>query len=535
MDSLGDVSPQVDAALRRLEGDKVAARIWRGDHTVWKPDPTELADRLGWLTAPVEMRRRVGQLELLVREVRDGSFRHVVLLGMGGSVFGARAIAQAIGPVEGYPRLLTLDSTLPATIRQVTKAIDPVRTLFIVSSKSGSTLETTCLFKHFSAAVEQARPQNGTGSHFIAITDEAAPLARLAHDRQFRCVFLNPFDVGGRYSILTYFGLVPAALAGADVRAVLDGAIRIAEACGPGVAAASNPGAALGAAIATLAQQGRDKLTVLASPDAVPFIPIIEQLLAEGLGKDGKGIVPIIGEPLLDPSQYGGDRAFVHLKGTAVAQDVDALAERLRSSGHPVLTLKCDLPRDLGAEFYRWEFASAIAGAVLGVQPFDQPDVESAKSRTRALLKAYTETGRLPAAPAGSLPTLLASARPGDYFGLLAYLPESPACDQAMASLRTAVARKLRIATTAEYGPRYLHSTGQIHKGGPNKGLHLVLTGGWGEDIPIPGEPHGFRVLAEAQARGDAQALQERGHRVASLDLGGDPVEGIRRLAQEVA
>jgi len=535
VDSLGNVSSQVDAALRRLEGDKVAARIWRGDHTVWKPDPTELADRLGWLTAPVEMRRRVGQLELLVREVRDSSLRHVVLLGMGGSVFGARAIAQAIGPAPGSPSLLVLDSTLPPTVRRITDAIDPSRTLFIAASKSGDTLETASLLKHFWASVESTSSGQAAGGHFIAITDEGTPLAEQAREKRFRYVFLNPSDVGGRYSILTYFGLVPAALAGADVRAVLDGAIRMAEACGPGVAAASNPGAILGAAIATLAQQGRDKLTVLASPDAVPFIPIIEQLLAEGLGKDGKGIVPIIGEPLLDPSQYGGDRAFVHLKGTAAAQDVDALAERLRSSGHPVLTLKCDLPRDLGAEFYRWEFASAIAGTVLGVQPFDQPDVESAKSRTKALLKAYTETGRLPTVPAGSLPTLLASARPGDYLALLACLPESPACDQAMASLRAAVARKLRIATTAEYGPRYLHSTGQLHKGGPNKGLHLVLTGGWGEDISIPGEPYGFRVLAEAQARGDAQALQERGHRVVSLDLGGDPVEGIRRLAQEMA
>lgn len=532
-DTLGGYKRPVEETIALLDQAHAPARVWRGDHTVWKPEPAELADRLGWLTAPVAMRRRAGQLELLAREVREGGFRHVVLLGMGGSVFGARAIARSLGPAPGHPGLLVLDSTLPATLRRVTEAVDPSRTLVIASSKSGTTLETVSLLNHFWALMERARPGHPAGGNFIAITDEDTPLASFAHEKRFRYIFLNPPDVGGRYSILTYFGLVPAAVIGADVRGILDGAVRMAEACGPGVAAASNPGVALGAAVATLAKHGRDKLTLLASPDAAPLTPIIEQLLAEGLGKDGKGIVPIIGEPLLEPSQYGDDRAFVHLK-SAAAPDVDTLAERLRSDGHPVLTLKCDLPRDLGAEFYRWEFAAAIAGAVLGIQPFNQPDVESAKVRTRDLLKTQAERGRLPIAPAGSLPSLVASARPGDYFTILAYVTESPGCDQALARFRGAVARKLRIATTVEYGPRYLHSTGQLHKGGPNKGLHLILTGGWGEDVPIPNEPYGFRVLAEAQARGDVQALHERGHRVATVDLGDDPLEGIRHLTDEL-
>jgi hypothetical protein len=265
-----------------------------------------------------------------------------------------------------------------------------------------------------------------------------------------------------------------------------------------------------------------------------PLTPVIEQLIAEGLGKDGIGIIPIIGEPLLEPSRYGNDRALVHLKGNAAAPELEALAEHLRSGGHPVLTLTCELPGDLGAEFYRWEFAAAIAGVILGVQPFNQLDVESAKSRTKALLKAHAESSRLPAAPSGSLSSLLASARPSNYLAILAYLPESPECDQALARLRGAVTRKLHVATTAEYGPRYLHSTGQLHKGGPNKGLHLILTGGWGEDVSIPGEPYSFRVLAEAQARGDAQALLERGRRVVSVDLGRDARDGIKRLMDEL-
>jgi glucose-6-phosphate isomerase/transaldolase/glucose-6-phosphate isomerase len=534
LDTLGTYKRPVEEAIARLDHANALARVWRGDHTVWRSDPTALADRLGWLTAPVAMRRRAGQMELLAREVCDAGFRHVVLLGMGGSVFGARAITRATGPVPGHPSLLVLDSTLPATIRKVAEAVEPARTLFVVSSKSGTTLESVSPLKHFWAWTERTESQEAIGDHFVAITDEGTPLASLAHEKRFRCVFLNPSDVGGRYSILTYFGLVPAALAGADVRGILDSACRMAEACGPGVAAASNPAVILGVAIATLAQHGRDKLTILASPDAAPLTPIIEQLIAEGLGKDGKGIIPVINEPLLEPSRYGDDRAFVHLKGAAAASEVDTLIERLRSDGHPTLTLACDLPRGLGAELYRWEFATAIAGAILGVQPFNQPDVESAKVCTRSLLNAHGKSGRLPATPPGPFSSLLTSVHPGDYFAILAYLPDSAEYAKALSGLRSAIANKHRIATTAEYGPRYLHSTGQLHKGGPNKGLHLILTGGWGEDIPIPHQPYSFRTLAEAQARGDAQALHERGRRVASLDLGPDPLEAIEQLISEV-
>ena len=530
--SLGNLLPEVESTLAKMERDRVSSRIWDKDHTVWKPSPEEITDRLGWLNVMDVMDEQVGTLKAFADEVREAGFQHVVVLGMGGSSLGPEVLRQTFGKSDTYPELIVLDSTVPDSVKSVTDSIDPERTLFLVSSKSGTTIEPNSLFRYYRSLVEQLVDKDQVGQNFVAVTDPGTPLVNMAREAGFRRIFPNPSDIGGRYSVLSYFGLVPAALAGLDVKTLLERAKSMRETCAFSVPAHNNPGAWLGAVIGTSALQGRDKLTLVTSPSIESFGLWVEQLIAESTGKEGKGVLPVSGEPLMSPERYGDDRLFVYVRLDNDNNSVtDAAIERIELSGQPIVRLSLRDKYDLGAEFYRWEFATAVAGAVLEINPFDQPNVQQAKDKTNQVLEEYRELGRMPASdPSGSISELLASAQAWDYLAILAYVQQTPEMDQALSDLRQAVMNRHGIAATLGYGPRFLHSTGQLHKGGPKTGLFLQLTASHEGDLFIPGEPYTFGVLADAQALGDLQALQVLGRRVARVDLGTDPVAELGAL-----
>ena len=534
-DSLGGYLKGIQDLLWQMEADDVVGRIWRKDHTVWKPDPVEIEDRLGWLTVPQLMRREIPALESFAQEIREAGYRHVVLLGMGGSSLGPEVLRCALGSAQGYPQLIVLDSTVPAVVQGVSDAIDPANTLFLVSSKSGSTIEPNCLYAYFRGLVDSAVGQRA-GDNFIAITDPGTVLERLASDAGFRRTFLNPTDIGGRYSVLSYFGLAPAALMGLDGTRLLQRAETMAQECGPDTPASKNPGAWLGAAMAQMASEGRDKLTLVTSPSLQPFGLWIEQLLAESTGKQGKGIIPVVGEPHLSPEGYGEDRQFVYLRledDDNVESDDFAIA--IAEASHPLICIDLQDRYDLGTEFYRWEFATAIAGAVLGIHPFDQPDVQAAKDMTDAMLVHVQQTGELPAVQAEtSFDQLLVGIQPDSYVAILAYCQQTPEVDASISLLRQRIAQPYGVATTAGYGPRYLHSTGQLHKGGPASGVYLLLTTDPDPDVPIPGRPYTFGQLAQAQAMGDVQALRAASRPVAWVRLDDYVVGSIDSLAASI-
>lgn len=531
---LGDYSPAVAAALAGLDTDRVIARIREGDYRVWRDDPTEIVDRLGWMSIVAEMQGRIPELTAFADGVRADGYSHVVLLGMGGSSLGPEVLRRTCGRQPGYPQLLLLDSTLPSWVQAVEQVIAPAQTLFLVSSKSGSSIEPNSLYAHFREKVAAIKGA-AAGENFAAITDPGTVLEKLGREQGFRQVFLNPPEVGGRYSVLSGFGLVPAALIGVDLRQLLSRAAAMRERCDIDTAAA-NPGAWLGAAMGILARQGRDKLTLIASPGIAGFSLWVEQMLAEGLGKEGSGIIPVAGEPPLPPQNYGNDRFFVYLRlATEDNAALDARVESLAAAGHPIARLDLADGYDLGAEFYRWEYATAIAGRLLNLHPFDQPDVQSAKDMTDRALEQYLAQGVWPAEDSpGSISALLAQAQGGDYLAILAYLPDTPAIGESIDNIRRQVAEKYGIATTAGFGPRYLHSTGQLHKGGPNSGLFLQLTADHATEIPIPGRPYNLNALADAQAAGDLQALRNRGRRAIRIHLGSDPAAELRRISAEL-
>jgi glucose-6-phosphate isomerase len=524
-------SPLAEAyadAIARLDREQAVARLWRRDHTLWSPDPREISDRLGWLD-PIDADEPLRRIAAIVEEAHSEEVAHIVLLGMGGSSLGAEALATTFGPQQGYPQLLVLDSTVPDRVRQVRSAITPKRALFVTASKSGSTAEVQALFDYFWGEV--TADSDDPGRRFLAITDPGTSLAQLAVERGFRGVFLNPPDIGGRFSVLSLFGVVPAALAGIDMRRLLARADRMRRACGPQHAGEGNPGLALGVYLATAALLGRDKATVLVPRRVAAFGLWVEQLLAESTGKHGKGIVPVADEPRVAPERYGDDRAFVHLRSTSDPDpDVEAHAASLAAAGHPVWQLDLAHAWDLGGQFFLWQVATALAGHLLDLNPFDQPNVESAKKSTREVLATWERTGELPAVNAPSdLATELARERPS-YVALLGYLAPSPALETAIASLRRALVEKQHVATTFGYGPRYLHSTGQLHKGGPSGGLHVELVPRAMADLEIPGRRYGFATLAAAQADGDLLALQAAGRRCVRLTLG-DPAAELARMA----
>ncbi len=535
--SIGEYFSDVAAGLVELEKNDIIKRIWGKDHTVWKQGPDEIANRLGWLTVIEPMRQQVSALDSFASEVREAGFRHVVLLGMGGSSLGAEVFRQTFGSAGGYPELLVLDSTVPERVQGVTDSIDAAKTLFLISSKSGTTIEPLSLFRYFRNLVAVATGRNTVGQNFVAITDAGTPLAVMAEQQGFRRTFLNPADIGGRYSVLSCFGLVPAALIGIDIGALLARAERMRELCASDKPASENPGAWLGVLMGKLALKGRDKLTLVTSPGISGFGLWVEQLIAESTGKEGRGIIPVVGEPLVEPAYYGRDRLFVYLrlKGDD-NQALDKAVKRIKAAGQPVVVLEMRDRHDVGAEFFRWEMATAVAGAVLGVNPFDQPDVQAAKQATENVLEGFLAGGNLPSVEVpASLADLMAGRVSGNYLAIITYLQQTSETDSLLAELRLSVVRKYRLATTLGYGPRYLHSTGQLHKGGPDTGLFLFITAGRGKDLPIPEEPYTFGVLADAQALGDLRALKSLGRRVARIHLERPDVSALAWLADRLA
>jgi transaldolase / glucose-6-phosphate isomerase len=530
--------PTVASRLERSAGDRLATRIWAKDYTVWSMSPLpELTDRLGWLSLPEAMRAQASELSAFGDEVAAERVSHVVLLGMGGSSLAPEVFEATFGGRPGRPALIVLDSTHPDAVRDVERRIDLSHTLFVVSSKSGGTSETTSFFCYFWSRY----PAGEAGRHFIAITDPGTSLERLATSRGFRRVFQAPPDVGGRYSALSVFGLVPAALVGADVGAILDHALAMAAACGQGRDGVDNPGVALGITVGSLARAGRDKLTIFAGPSLSRLPAWIEQLVAESTGKQGVGIIPVVDEPLQGVEHYGADRVFVSI--ALDGADQDALAKSLAplaGQGHPVVSITLDSTAGVGQEFFRWEMATAIAGAQLGIHPFDQPDVQLAKDLARRAMEAPKGGDRSGGAPPladrsawlGALSGWMGSVRPGDYIGVQAYLAPSASVVTGLGLLRERLGRKAGLATTLGIGPRFLHSTGQLHKGGPNSGLFLQLVDRPAVDLPVPETSYTFGQLIRAQADGDGAALEQRGRRLLRIDLGADPVAALDALIE---
>ena len=506
-----DLEPAVAARIEQAAGEDVARRIWRKDDTLWgEHGAPEIANRLGWLTITEQMEEEAAELRAFARDIADEGTTDVVLLGMGGSSLAPEVIRQSYGPQEGFPLLHVLDSTDAGAIRAVEHAIDVERTLFLVSTKSGGTIETLSLFEHFWALVPD-------GSRFVAITDPGSSLEALARDRGFRRTFLNDPDIGGRYSALSYFGLVPAALMGVDAQELVDSA-EVAEQVSVAFdSSRNNSGLWLGVTLGELAVQGRDNLTFVVSDPLRSFGLWVEQLVAESTGKDGKGMLPVAGEPLGEPDAYGHDRTFVHLRNPERADDeIDARMRALAQAGHPVITLTVGDAADLGRIFFFAEFATAVAGWVLGINPFDQPNVQEAKDATaRALDQGGAEPDD---AGRGELQALLEGLAPPHYLAVMGYLQPSEEVDAAVAELRTAVRDATEAATTFGYGPRFLHSTGQFHKGGPKVGRFLQLIHDSEPDVEIPEAGYGFRHLKNAQAIGDLQTL--RAHDLDAVRIG---------------
>jgi glucose-6-phosphate isomerase len=540
-------------ARKALAAGQVAERIRKKDHTLWKPEPGEIANRLGWLDSPWSMQGRLGEIASVVAGVRADGFNSALLLGMGGSSLAPEVFRTVFGVFDGFLDLAVLDSTDPGAVLAHAERLSMKRTLFIVSTKSGGTVETFSFMRYFYNLVAQRLREDQAGRHFLAITDPASALADLAREHHFRHTFLNDPEIGGRYSALSCFGLVPAALVGVDVERLLDRAEAAAEYEFSGKNGEMT-GAALGAFLGEFAAQGRDKLTFVFSPRLAAFGDWLEQLLAESLGKEGEGILPVVGEDIGPPAVYGGDRLFcsIRLAGEITGEaQLKALAE----AGHPVVDIELADPYDLGGQCFFWEMAAVVAGWRLAINPFDQPDVEAAKILARKMIAEYREKGTMPAEtptlmgagltiygivqtekPEEALAAFLGQANPGAYAALQAYLMPSPGMGEALQRLRMRIRDRFHLVTTVGYGPRFLHSTGQLHKGDAGRGLFIQLTADDPRDAPIPDElgcPESaltFGILKQAQVFGDRQALLNAGRRAIRIHLGGDPADGILRL-----
>ena len=540
-----------DGEIARLAGEKASKRIWESDPTLFSKDPAHeksIKNRLGWLRAPAAMSApaKLAELEGFAAEVAGAGFTDAVLLGMGGSSLCPEVLGLTWPSQPGGLKLHVLDNTDPAAVAEVDRAVTGKKALFLVASKSGGTIEIQSFERHF---WQKKLQDNGgdvakTGAAFVAITDPATRLGQLAEEKKYRRTFINPGDIGGRYSALSYFGLVPAALLRAPLGGILEAATTFAAASSPVVPVEESPAVRLGAAMGAACKAGRDKLTFVISPEIAPLGSWIEQLVAESTGKEGKGIVPVDGEPLGAPEVYGNDRLFAYLRfGNGDAKQ-DAAVAALEAAGHPVVRIAVDTREALGREFFRWEMATAVAGATLGLDPFDEPNVTEAKLATGALLTSFSKEGKLPAPDAEAtcavtdldrIAAHLASAGPGDYLAWCAYFLRSPARDAALARLRVACRDRSKNATTVGYGPRFLHSTGQLHKGGPNTGVFIQLTSDATADLPIPGEAYSFATLRNAQALGDLQVLRRRGRRALRVHLGADADAGLKALAEAMA
>lgn len=558
------LADRVADAVRDWQQSGKIRRLWARDASLW----TGAGEKgwLGWLNVTDDQLAHIGPLKDVAREVAHSGVLHVVLLGMGGSSLGAEVLRQTFGTTRGFPELHVLDSTDPAQIAATERAVDLRRTLFIVSSKSGTTLEPNILLQHFLERMRQTVGEHLAGGHFIAITDPGTALQQVAERDQFRQVFFGAPDIGGRYSVLSNFGLVPAALMGVDVGRLLDRTELMVHSCAASVPAGQNPAILLGAILGTLALAGRDKVTLIVSPGISGIGAWLEQLIAESTGKHGKGMTPIDGEEVGPPDVYGDDRLFIYLRLDAGADPVhDAAVDALERAAQPVVRIRVADIYGIGQEFFRWEMAVAIAGSIIGINPFDQPDVEASKVATRALTSRFERTGAFPTdvpiyqeagiglftdarngealertlggdrSLAGYLRAHLKRLEEGDYFAILAYIAMNQPHRNALQAMRHAVRDRTHAATSLGFGPRFLHSTGQAYKGGPNSGVFLQITCDDAGDIPVPGRQYSFGVVKAAQARADFAVLTDRDRRALRVHLGSDVAAGLNVLGTAVA
>ena len=563
--ALGIYASPVNKAIQDIEKHFINERIWNKDGNIWKthnPTIRKIENRLGWLDIlkTIDLER----LKALQSSIKEADFQHVVLLGMGGSSLAPEVLYRTFGQQEGFPELLVLDSTDPARIQKIEECVDLEKTLFLVSSKSGTTVETLSFFQYFWQKTGEK------GDQFIAITDPATRLAQWANDRKFRDCYENPPDIGGRYSALSYFGMVPAALIGLDLDRLWENARLMIDASHENIPGQFHPGISLGALIGALSGQGRDKITIYATNSLEAFGDWAEQLLAESLGKEGKGVIPVVGGTIGSPAEYVTDRLFVYLRvdDDADADGMDAAVAALRKAGHPRVTLRVPDRYAIAGEFFRWEFATAIAGYIMELNPFDEPNVSEAKDATNQKLAYFAQHGHLPYQtpiisttnmkfysdettveplremcrshgydPNSTIEVLaaqLAGTHAGDYFAFLCYCTPNKECETLMREIKQRIRHVTKRAVTLGYGPRYLHSTGQLHKGGANNGIFFQITTQSTQDLAIPGESYSFGTLYEAQAAGDLETLQQHQRRVIRLHILGDFHTGLQKILDAI-
>ncbi len=557
---LGPYESAVQEIIKRAESEQWTRRICRKDTSLWKTEESHqkiIKNSLGWLTVPDQMVEAADELAAFSARVRNVGFKDVMVLGMGGSSLCPEVFRRTFGKIPGHPELRVLDSTDPATVLDFESKVDLPHTLFIVASKSGTTIEPLMFYKYFINRVRQVKGDRA-GENFVAITDPGTLMEAMATGDRFRRIFLNPADIGGRYSALSYFGMVPAALQGLDFKTLLDRAERAMHACAPAVHAADNPAVRLGAIIGALAKAGRNKLTLSTDPEISSLGLWIEQLVAESAGKEGAGILPVAGEPLGAPGVYGDDRLFIHIAVGMMDPEAENRLRAIEAAGHPVIRRVMNDTLDLGEEFYIWEMATAVAGAALGINPFDQPNVQESKDNTKLLLEDFKRDGALPEqtlavegrglkvfcddetlAALGENKTVedfiaahVKRVKSGDYIALLNYIQETDKTEALIQTIRTHLRDALHVATTTGYGPRFLHSTGQLHKGGADNGVFVQITADDVQDVPLVGEPFTFGVLKQAQALGDFQSLASRDRRAIRVHLGEDIAGGLKTLLE---
>ena len=538
--------------------DKVR-RLWQRDAALWTG--TDENNWLGWLHITEEQLAHIGALQEIAADIKKAGFKHALLLGMGGSSLCPEVLRMTFGKIAGYPELHVLDSTDPAQIKAIESKVDLSSTLCIVSSKSGTTLEPNIYKQYFFERIKEKVGAEEVGKHFIAVTDPGSKLQQVAERDKFRKIFMGVPSIGGRYSALSNFGMVPGAVMGMDVAKFLNNTAEMVKACGAAAAADTNPGATLGMILGVAANLGRDKLTITASPGISDLGAWLEQLIAESTGKVGKGIIPVDREPLAKPDTYGNDRIFAYLRlegGANAAQDAAITA--LEAAGHPVVRITVDNIYNLGQEFFRWEIATAVAGSIIGINAFNQPDVEASKIETKKLTSEYEKSGHLPAESpffegeglklyadekntaalnghaklADTLKAHLDRLHPGDYFAVLGYITMNEGNEKALQVIRLAVRDKKKVAAVLGFGPRFLHSTGQAYKGGPNSGVFLQITCDDAVDLPVPDQKYSFGTVKAAQARGDFAVLAERGRRALRVHLGKDVAAGLATLTKAV-
>lgn len=529
----------VEKSLNHISRESVIARIWQKDYTVWRNDPTEISNRLGWLDCVEVTKKSFNEINKFVNEIRKEGLTDALLMGMGGSSLAPEVFRLTFGVKQGFLDLHVLDSTHPEAVLEFEKKLNPEKTLYIVSTKSGGTVETMSFMKYFFTSVSKQLGSEKAPKHFIAITDPGSGLEETAKKLNFRKIFLNDPDIGGRFSALSLFGIVPAALLGIDITKLFDETSKMISECKhPEVS--ENSGAKLGGIIGSLAKEGIDKLTLFISPQLKYLGGWLEQLIAESTGKDGKGILPIDLEPLFEVSEYSRDRVFVHIK-IAGDNSFNHKVNEIKAAGFPLIEIEMKDIYQLGAEFFRWEFATAVAGFVMDVQPFDQPNVESAKIAARAMIKEYQEKGKLPELKTegnrNDITSFLSNCISGkNYIAIQAYLKPDEKTWQQLQELRFKILKKYKVATTLGYGPRFLHSTGQLHKGDSGNGYFIQFISDIQHDVPIPDEAGkeessiSFGTLIKAQALGDRQALIDNKRKVLTIDLGIDAFESVDGL-----